>query len=339
MGNADSQLAEIIFLALYFFTYRKYSYMNKKEIHAVTGAFGYSGRYIATRLLEQGRSVVTLTNSANRANPFGGRIRAVPLAFDEPDKLAAALSGVDVLYNTYWVRFNHRMFNHSQVVENTLVLFQAAKRAGVRRVVHVSITNPTEDSPLEYFAAKARLERALRESGLSYAILRPTVLFGREDILINNIAWALRRFPFFAVFGDGSYRLQPIHVDNLAELAVTEGMRSENVVVNAIGPETLTYRELVKAVGAAIGRPRKLVKVSPELGCWLGKLLGWFKHDVFFTREEIRGLMSELLYVNTPPTGKTPLTAWMKNNAATLGLRYASELDRLRDRQMPYFGK
>jgi uncharacterized protein YbjT (DUF2867 family) len=311
--------------------------MKENQIHAVTGAFGYSGRYIATRLLEQGGTVITLTNSVDRTNPFGGRIRAIPLSFGEPDKLVAALAGVDVLYNTYWVRFNHGMFTHGEAVKNTLVLFESARRAGVRRVVHVSITNPSEDSPLEYFAGKARLERALRESGLSHAILRPTVLFGREDILINNIAWALRRFPFFAVFGDGSYRLQPIHVDDLAELAVAEGMRTENVVVNAIGPETFTYRELVKAVGGAIGRPRTLVNLSPTVVCLLGKLVGWFKHDVFITREEIRGLMSELLHVNTPPTGKTPLTAWMKKNAATLGLRYASELDRRRDRKMPYF--
>ena len=281
--------------------------------------------------------VVNLTNSVNRENPFGGKVQAFPLAFDQPDKLAAALAGVDVLYNTYWVRFNHRMFTHAQAVANTLVLFEAARRAGVRRVVHVSITNPAEDSPLEYFSGKARLERALRESGLSYAILRPTVLFGREDILINNIAWALRRFPFFAVFGDGSYRLQPIHVDDLADLAVAEGMRSENAIINAIGPETFTYRELLKAVGAAIGRPRPLVNVPPGMGCLFGKLVGLFMRDTFITREEIRGLMAELLYVTTPSTGKTLLTAWMKKNAAMLGRRYASELDRRRNRQMPYF--
>ena len=203
-------------------------------------------------------------------------------------------------------------------------------------MVHVSITNPAEDSPLEYFSGKARLERALRESGLSHAILRPTVLFGREDILINNIAWALRRFPCFAVFGDGSYRLQPVHVEDLAELAVTEGMRSENVILNAIGPETFTYRGLVQAVGGTIGRPRKLVNVPPEVGYWLGKAPGWWMRDVLITREEIRGLMAELLYVTTPPTGRTALTTWMKANAATLGRRYASELDRRRDRQRPY---
>lgn len=164
--------------------------MNK-AVHAVTGAFGYSGRYIASRLLEKGQTVITLTNSVNRTNPFGGKVRVYPLSFAEPDRLAASLAGVDMLYNTYWVRFNHRTFNHATAVANTLVLFEAARRAGVRRVVHVSITNPAEDSPLEYFSGKARLERALRESGLSHAILRPTVLFGREDILINNIAWAL----------------------------------------------------------------------------------------------------------------------------------------------------
>ncbi len=311
--------------------------MNKQEIHAVTGAFGYSGRYLAARLLAQGRCVITLTNSLNRANSFAGQIRAFPFSFDKPDHLAAALEGVDVLYNTYWVRFNHRQFTHAQAVENTLILFKAARRAGVRRVVHVSITNPSEDSPLEYFSGKARLEHALQESGLSHAILRPTVLFGREDILINNIAWALRRFPFFGVFGDGTYRLQPIHVEDLAELAITAGAESKNTIINAIGPETFTYGELIHSVGLAIGRQRRQVNLPPSLGYLLGKAVGACMHDTFITREEISGLMAELLYVKTPPTGTTPLTDWMKKNASTLGLHYASELGRRRDRQRAYF--
>jgi NADH dehydrogenase len=307
------------------------------NIHAVTGAFGYSGKYIATRLLEQGREVITLTNSLNRTNPFGGKVQAFPLSFDEPDKLAKSLAGVDVLYNTYWVRFNHKTFTHAQAVKNTLALFDAAKRAGVRRVVHVSILNPAEDSPLEYYSGKARLERGLRESGLSYAILRPTVLFGREDILVNNIAWALRRFPFMAIFGNGQYRLQPIYVDDLADLAVAHGTESENKIVNAIRPETFAYRDLVKAVGSAIGRLRPLVNVPPGMGYLFSKILGWFMRDTFITRDEIRGLMAELLYVDSPPTGETLLTAWAQKNSATLGLHYASELGRRRDRQRPYF--
>jgi len=306
--------------------------MNNNTVHAVTGACGYSGRYIAARLLNEGSKVITLTNSTARANCFGDRVPAFPLAFTEPEKLAQSLVGVDVFYNTYWVRFNHKRFSHAEAVRNTLVLFEAARQAGVRRIVHVSITNPSEASPLEYFAGKARLERALQESGLSYSILRPTVLFGREDILINNIAWAMRRFPFFAVFGDGSYRLQPIGVEDLAALAVTEGKRSENSVINAIGPETFTYRELVEAVGEAIGKKRRLVQVSPGMGYAASRVIGWFERDTFITREEIKGLMDGLLFVNAPPAGPTRLTDWMRANAGTLGRKYASELARRENR-------
>jgi NADH dehydrogenase len=258
-------------------------------------------------------------------------VRAFPLSFAEPEKLAQSLAGVHVLYNTYWVRFNHKWFSHAEAVHNTKVLFEAARRAEVRRIVHVSITNPNEDSPLEYFSGKAQLERALRESGLDYSILRPTVLFGREDILINNIAWALRRFPFFAVFGDGTYRLQPIYVEDLATLAVAEGRREGKNIINAIGPETFTYQELVEAVGAAIGQRRRIIHASPAMGYAASRVIGWFVGDIFITREEIKGLMDGLLYVDAPPAGNTRLTEWMRANAETLGRQYASEIGRRRN--------
>jgi NADH dehydrogenase len=305
-------------------------------IHAVTGAFGYSGRYIAQRLLAEGRRVITLTNSMDRANAFGGRLTVYPFRFDHPDELARSLAGVDVLYNTYWVRFNHTLFRHADAVRNTLILFDAARRAGVRRVVHISITNPSEDSPLEYFSGKARLERALVESSLSYAILRPTVLFGKEDILINNIAWLLRHLPLFGVFGDGSYRLQPIYVDDLAALAVQHGGATENTVLNAIGPETFTYRELVEAIGRLIGAVRPVIGVPPIAGYWAGRVVGALMGDVTITREEIAGLMANLLYVETPPTGTTRLTDWIRDHADTLGRRYTSELARRVDRVGAY---
>jgi len=185
--------------------------MPAEEIHVVTGAFGYSGKYIARRLLGAGCQVRTLTNSPNRKHPFGGDLKAYRLDFENPSRLVESLRGAKVLYNTYWVRFNRAGFGHAVAVENTLKLLRAAREAGVERVVHLSITNPSEDSELEYFRGKARLERELIHSGLSYAILRPALLFGKEDILINNIAWCLRTFPLFAVFGDGQYRLQPIY--------------------------------------------------------------------------------------------------------------------------------
>lgn len=299
-------------------------------LHAVTGAFGYSGRYIAERLLDAGRRVTTLTNSRPGRDPLGGRVRAVPLSFDDPGALTDALRGVEVLYNTYWVRFDHRRFSHAGAVENTMRLFEAARAAGVRRVVHVSITNPSLDSPLPYFRGKAELESALEATGLSYAVLRPTVLFGREDILINNIAWMLRRFPVFPLPGDGRYRLQPIHVDDLAELAVSLGGESGNTVVNAIGPETFTYRELVATIGACIGRRRPLLPMPPGVVYGLGAAMGAALGDVVITRAEIRGLMEERLYVDAPPAGSTRLSDWASEHAGTLGSRYASELARRR---------
>ena len=242
--------------------------------YVVTGAFGYSGKYIAARLLDAGHVVHTLTNSPERENPFGGRVTASPLCFDDPKRLVEALRGADALLNTYWVRFNHRNFTHAMAVENTLKLFAAAREAGVRRVVHVSIANPSEQSDLEYYRGKARLERGLIESGLSYCILRPTVLFGKEDILVNNIAWTLRHLPVFGVFGDGQYRLQPIYVDDLAALAVEHAAKAENETIDAIGPETFTFRELVQTIARIIGK-RRLDRFRPagpglsrHVGAW-----------------------------------------------------------------------
>ena len=302
--------------------------MNNNNIHAVTGAFGYSGKYIARRLLAAGRNVMTLTNSLHRENPFGERVRAVPFNFDAPEKLEGSLRGISVLYNTYWVRFNHAGFTHADAVRNTETLFRAAKAAGVGRVVHISITNPSEDSPLEYFACKARLERALAESGLSYSILRPALLFGKEDILVNNIAWSLRHLPVFGVFGYGKYKLQPIYVDDLARLAVEQGLQTGNATINAIGPETFTYRGLVEAIGRIIGKNRLIIPVPPAIGYYAALVLGKLMGDVMMTRDEVTGLMSGLLYVDAPPAGTTKLTDWAAEHAATLGLSYSSELAR-----------
>ena len=310
--------------------------MADQELHAVTGAYGYSGKYIAQRLLDAEKAVITLTNSLARANPFGAQIKAFPFDFDRPDLLAEHLRGVSVLYNTYWVRFHHRLFKHADAVRNTLALFEAAGKAGVGRIVHISITNPSEDSPLEYFRGKAMLEKALMDLGVSYAILRPAILFGKEDILVNNIAWALRRLPVFGVFGDGRYRLQPIYVDDLAALAVEQGASRENTIINAIGPETFPYRELVVRIGQVIGKRHLIVSVPPWFGYAMSRVMGKLVGDTIVTRDEIEGIMAELLYVDAPPAGKTVLTEWAAAHADTLGRHYASELARRKDRTSAY---
>ena len=230
---------------------------------AVTGAFSYSGKYITRRLLERDEQVITLTGHPDRPDPYDGKVKAYPLNFEDEAGLIASLQGVQTFYNTYWVRFDRGENTQPRAVENTRTLVKAAVKAGVERIVHISITNPSSDSHLPYFWGKAANEQAVIESGLSYAILRPTVLFGAEDILINNIAWLLRRFPFFAIPGDGGYRLQPVFVDDLAKLAVDVGYTQDNIVWDAVGPDVFTFEELVRLIGKTLGLNRSLLHVPP----------------------------------------------------------------------------
>jgi uncharacterized protein YbjT (DUF2867 family) len=310
--------------------------MTGLEIHAVTGAFGYSGKYIAQRLLSEGHRVITLTNSLHRQNPFRGKIKAFPFNFDNPGELTESLKGVSVLYNTYWVRFNSKQFTLAEALKNTLTMFRCAKEAGVERIVHLSILNPEAKPELEYFRCKAELEKRLKASGISYAILRPAVLFGKEDILINNIAWILRRFPFFILFGKGDYGIQPIYVDDLAEIAVGQGALRENSIINAIGTESFTYLELVEKIGEIIGKKRKIISVSPEVGYFVAYVIGQLVDDVIVTRGEIAGLMAGMLAVNASPAGQTKLTDWLRQHAETIGKRYTSEMARRKDRLTSY---
>jgi len=294
---------------------------------AVTGAFSYSGKYITKRLLACGEEVITLTGHPNRPDPFNGKVKTYPLDFDEPS-MTRSLQGVDVLVNTYWVRFDKGENTQPRAVENTRKLVNAATAAGVKRMIHISITNPSAESHLPYFWGKAANEKAVMESGMSYAILRPTVLVGDEDILINNIAFLLRRFPFLALPGDGSYKLQPVYVDDLAQLAVEGVYSKESYIIDAVGPDIFTFREMVQLIGEKIGAKRPLFSVPPRLAFLAAQFLSLFVGDVILTPEEVEGLMAGLLVSKEPPRGKTHLADWLEANKDKVGAKYASELKR-----------
>jgi len=296
------------------------------ELNVVTGAFGYTGKYITRRLLSMGRRVKTLTGHPDRPNPFGEQVSVAPFNFEEPAALVESLRGAATLYNTYWVRFSHGQVTFEQAIENTKTLITAAEAAGVRRMVHVSIANPSEDSPLPYYKGKALLEKALIQSKLSYAIIRPTVIFGDEDILINNIAWLLRRFPVFAVLGAGDYKIQPIFVEDMAELATNAGGQTENVIVDAAGPEVYTFDALVRLIAKTVRSRARIIHMRPDLALFLSRLIGYLVGDVVLTREEVDGLMSNLLVSSGPPTGRTRLSEWLRQHVDTVGARYASEV-------------
>jgi|SRR5580692_4334997 uncharacterized protein YbjT (DUF2867 family) len=299
-----------------------------QELDIVTGAFGYTGKSITRRLLDAGRRIRTITGHPERANGFGKQVEIAPMDFSDRAELVRSLRGASVLYNTYWVRFNHGRATFDEAVANSRALILAAKEAGIRKIVHVSIANPSLDSRLPYYAGKALVEKAIFDSGLSYAILRPTVIFGPEDILINNIAWFTRHLPVFAIPRSGQYQLQPIFVEDLAGLAVAAGRSEGNQELDAVGPEIFTFEDLVTHIAEAIGATPKLIHVSPRSALRMLQIVGRIVGDVILTAEEIEGLMANLLVSKCPPTGKTRFSDWLAKNAPILGTRYVSELRR-----------
>jgi uncharacterized protein YbjT (DUF2867 family) len=290
----------------------------------VTGAFSFTGRYVAARLLELGREVRTLTRHPQSASPFGARVEAFPLEFD-PDTLTERLRGVDTLYNTYWIRSPRGDLTFEHVLDHTSILIDAAREAGVRRVVQLSVSNASVSSALPYFRGKALAEDALSSSGLSYAIVRPTLVFAREDVLVNNIAWLLRRLPLFVVPGSGDYTLQPVAVEDVAELAVTAGLGTEPTVLDAAGPDIFSFDEFVRLVREAVGSRAAIAHGSPRLALGLSALTGKILRDTLVTRAELAGLMQSLLTSRAAPTGTRRFADWLAENAGSVGRSYVSE--------------
>ncbi len=298
------------------------------EHHVVTGAFSYTGRYITQKLLAMGKNVRTLTRDPGRRNPFGDQISVAPFRFDDRPALIDSLQGASTLYNTYWVRFGYAGTTFDQAIANTRTLFQAAQEAGVQKIVHISVTNADEQSPLPYFRGKGLVERLLRESSLSYAIVRPTLVFGVDDILLNNIAWFLKHFPVFVIPGTGDYQLQPVFVGDVADIAVGAAAVGDSLTIDAAGLDVYTFRELVELLAQKAKRRIRLIHAGSDLTIASLRLMGYLVHDVILTRDELRGLMLGLLLPSGSPTGPTRLSAWLDDHAAALGTHYTSEITR-----------
>jgi uncharacterized protein YbjT (DUF2867 family) len=299
----------------------------QEPFDVVTGAFSYSGSAIAKELGKAGVRVRTLTGHPERAGS-GSDIEVHPLDFDDQPALVESMRGARTLYNTYWVRFARGRADHEAAVANSRTLFYCARRAGVQRIVHVSITNPSLTSPYPYFRGKAQVERALFESGVPHTVLRPAILFGGRGVLINNIAWLLRRLPVFAVGGLGHYRIRGIHVDDLAKLCTDAGARSADCeVVEAVGPERPTFRELAEQVKAAVGSRSVIVPIPGRLLPPISAVLGTVLHDTLLTRDEYQAMADGLADTTGPATGNTRLSSWLHDNASTLGRQYLNELD------------
>jgi NADH dehydrogenase len=181
---------------------------------------------------------------------------------------------------------------------------------------------------LPYYRGKAEVEEIVKTSQMSWTILQPTLIFGKEEVLVHNIAWLLRHFPVFAIAGDGNYRVQPIAVEDLAELAAQAASTTANQVLPAAGPEVYTYSELIDLLRQTVRSRALVLHLPPWLTLLLAKIVGVLLGDVTLTREELQGLMEERLYVGEPALGKTSFSQWANDNKETLGASYRNELKR-----------
>lgn len=294
----------------------------------VTGAFGYIGKYIASVLLQHGKRVRTITTHPDKPNPFGSRIEAYSYSFSDPVQLTQVLEGTETLYNTYWIRFPYDGQTYESALENTRILFNCARKAGVKKVIHIGVTRATTGSHLPYYRGKAVQEEILKESGVPFVVVRPTLVFGDEDILVNNIAWLIRKIPIFPIFGTGKYRVQPVFVGDLAEIAVRSSDERSGTILDAIGPETYTFEQFVRLMASTLGKRTRFIHVPPAVGIAAGRIIGLALGDVLLTRNELNGLMDEMLTSDQPPNGPTLFSRWIYENKASLGSKYSSEVAR-----------
>ena len=294
------------------------------EIHAVTGPFSYTGKYIARRLVDEGLQV---RGFVRRSPHQPTHLDLRPLQFTDAAQLTSDLEGVRVLFNTYWIRFGRGSQTFDEAVRNIAVLAEAAAKAGVRRIVHISVSNPSVDSPFAYFRGKAQAESAIKDAGVPCSIVRPTLVFGDEDILINNIAWIIRRFHVFLV-PPGPCRSQPVFVEDVAKLCVDESRLEGDRVIDAAGPEILPFSSLLKELSAAM-RVRCLVVPAPTAFSIIGgRMISAMVHDVTITHEELGALRAETLVSLEPPTTSTRFSEWLSEHENQIGQRYRSELQR-----------
>lgn len=292
----------------------------------VTGAFGNIGRAITELVLERGRTVRTLTAHPGRSS--GGSdsepIDVVPFRFDDHRALAAAFEGVTTFYNTYWMRTGDAS-GYETAVERSAALIAAAERAGVERIVHLSVAHPSLDSPYAYFRAKARVEETLRASSIPAAVVRPALVFGGHAPLLDNLAWLLRRIPVLGVAGHGDYLVRPVHVSDVARLCVDAAGRRDATVIDAAGPDRLSYRELVTQVRDAVGSRTRIVSMPTWAVLAASKLLGVVLRDELLTREELLSTMDGIADITGPATGTVSLGEWLRAHAAELGHHYVNE--------------
>jgi uncharacterized protein YbjT (DUF2867 family) len=232
----------------------------------VAGGSGFIGSHIVREILQNYPAEAVRIMSRRPASPKG-HLETCRGDVTDPTSLPACVRGIDVVVQC--VQFpNHPVENASRGWtyeridgEGTVNLIRAAKDASVRRFVYLSGAGTAPGKPQPWFRAKHRAEEAVRNSGMEYAIFRPSWIYGPGDRSLNRLVAFTRRLPFVPVIGDGKARVQPVSVFDLARIAARAAASAEppNRVFDVGGPQELSMNEILRTVQRVIGKRRPLL--------------------------------------------------------------------------------
>ncbi|HXR24984.1 MAG TPA: NAD(P)H-binding protein [Candidatus Binataceae bacterium] len=273
------------------------------RIIAIAGGSGFIGRAIVRRLAAiPGLTVRVLTRDPVKARvrlAAEGKVDFVSADVNDPARLATVIAGADTIINAvqfdgYPIEKPSRGLTFNRVdYGGTVSLIAATKAAGVPNFIYISGAAADERSPNPAFRAKGRAERALRDAGLAFTILRPSLVYGPEDRVVNGLAKAIRMMPVMVVPGSGQQKLRPLLVDDLAAcVALAIGGRGRNGIYEVGGPDPMTFDELVRLVMEITGHKRPIIHVPENLllvaGAVAEKLPG-----ALFSRDAVAFLVAD----------------------------------------------
>lgn len=238
----------------------------------VAGGTGFVGEHLVRELLGSGHSVRLLVHSHGTS---GGEVEQVTGDITRPETFESSVSGCDAVINLVGIirESPSRGVTFEKLhVQATAAMLKAASTAGIRRYLQMSALGTRPDAVSAYHRTKWRAEEQVRESGLEWTIFRPSLIFGPHDAFINMLAAQLRRAPVMPVIGSGSYRVQPIHADDVARCFTRALALPETIgqTYELCGKDRLSYESLLDMIAAAMGRSRPN---KPHLPLGLMKLV------------------------------------------------------------------
>lgn len=280
---------------------------NVERRVVVLGGTGFIGRAYAWRCAAHGLS--QQLTIATRSAVHGAELRPLPCValvecdVNDPKGLSGVIAGADVVVNLVGILHGRDADFQRMHIDLPLSIGELSRLHGVGHIVHLSALGAAGDAPSMYLRSKAAGEAALQRSGVPLSVIRPSVVFGAEDRLINLFACLQAIFPVIPLAGADA-RLQPVWVRDVAQAIwtlVQQGPASAGVY-EAVGPHVLTLRELVRCAGRLSGHTRPIWPLPAALGWLQACVLELLPGRTLMSRDNLRSLQVDAVASSRFPT-------------------------------------